>query len=162
MRMNISVPDALAEQVRARDLPISAICQEALRDAVERAAARERARENVTSGIAAVVERLRGTIDDRDRERLRSDRELREEGRDDGVAWARDYATAAELKYLASYGSGRGREKSVPLRSLFAFLSDKRNEKVTHIPVIKAEDPYWGGFIGGAGEVWNVVADRLR
>ena len=35
MRMNISVPDVLAEQVRTRDLPISAICQDALRTAVE-------------------------------------------------------------------------------------------------------------------------------
>lgn len=35
MRMNISVPDELAEQVRTRDLPISAICQDALREAVE-------------------------------------------------------------------------------------------------------------------------------
>lgn len=36
MRMNISVPDILAEQVRERDLPISAICQRALREELER------------------------------------------------------------------------------------------------------------------------------
>jgi hypothetical protein len=36
MRMNISVPDELAEQVRLRDIPISAICQRALRDEVDR------------------------------------------------------------------------------------------------------------------------------
>ena len=36
MRMNISVPDALAEEVRRRDLPISAICQRALRDELNR------------------------------------------------------------------------------------------------------------------------------
>lgn len=35
MRMNISVPDGLAEQVRARNLPISSICQDALRMAVD-------------------------------------------------------------------------------------------------------------------------------
>lgn len=34
MRMNISVPDDLAEQARARKLPISAICQDALRLAI--------------------------------------------------------------------------------------------------------------------------------
>jgi hypothetical protein len=34
MRMNISVPDELADQVRALELPISAICQTALRNAV--------------------------------------------------------------------------------------------------------------------------------
>jgi hypothetical protein len=36
MRMNISVPDALAEEVRRRELPISAICQRALREEVGR------------------------------------------------------------------------------------------------------------------------------
>ena len=36
MRMNISVPDALAEEVRRRDIAISAVCQRALRDEVSR------------------------------------------------------------------------------------------------------------------------------
>ena len=40
--MNISVPDELAEQVRQRDLPISAICQRALRDELARLQAVER------------------------------------------------------------------------------------------------------------------------
>ena len=34
MRMNISVPDELAAEVRAHSLPVSAICQRALRDAL--------------------------------------------------------------------------------------------------------------------------------
>ena len=36
MRMNISVPDALAEQVRDRNIAVSALCQRALRAEVER------------------------------------------------------------------------------------------------------------------------------
>ena len=36
MRMNISVPDDLAEAVRGLQLPVSAICQNALREEVER------------------------------------------------------------------------------------------------------------------------------
>jgi len=36
MRMNISVPDALAEEVRRRDILISAVCQRALRDEVNK------------------------------------------------------------------------------------------------------------------------------
>lgn len=36
MRMNISVPDALAEEVRQRNVSISAVCQRALRDEVSR------------------------------------------------------------------------------------------------------------------------------
>jgi Post-segregation antitoxin CcdA len=42
MRMNISVPDTLAEEVRRREVPISAVCQRALRDEVARLAARSR------------------------------------------------------------------------------------------------------------------------
>lgn len=36
MRMNISVPDALAEEVRQRNISISAVCQRALREEVDR------------------------------------------------------------------------------------------------------------------------------
>ena len=36
MRMNISVPDQLAEEVRQHDIAISAVCQRALRDEVAR------------------------------------------------------------------------------------------------------------------------------
>jgi hypothetical protein len=43
MRMNISVPDALAEQVRQHDLPVSAICQRALREELAQLQAIERA-----------------------------------------------------------------------------------------------------------------------
>ncbi|MEW1642538.1 type II toxin-antitoxin system CcdA family antitoxin [Streptomyces sp. NPDC091219] len=156
MRMNISVPDSLAEQVRARDLPISAICQKALLDAVER----ERAKEGLMSDIAAVVERLRGTVDDKDRESRKSDRDMRGEGHADGIAWAKDYATAAELQHMAFYDPAR--RDGPPLRSLFPFMSDKKNEKVTHIPPIRLKEPYWEGFVAGAGEVWAVVADQLR
>lgn len=43
MRMNISVPDELAEQVRERNLPISAICQRALREELGRLSAAQAA-----------------------------------------------------------------------------------------------------------------------
>lgn len=43
MRLNISVPDALADEVRRRDIPVSAICQRALRDEVSRLQTIERA-----------------------------------------------------------------------------------------------------------------------
>ncbi len=36
MRVNISVPDELADQVRTRGLPVSGICQAALREALRR------------------------------------------------------------------------------------------------------------------------------
>jgi hypothetical protein len=36
MRMNISVPDSLAEEARRRKVPISAVCQRAIREEVGR------------------------------------------------------------------------------------------------------------------------------
>ena len=42
MRMNISVPDSLAQMARDLDLPISRICQEALQDAAARSAGKVR------------------------------------------------------------------------------------------------------------------------
>lgn len=35
MRINISVPDVLADEVRRRGIPVSAVCQRALRDELE-------------------------------------------------------------------------------------------------------------------------------
>lgn len=43
MRLNISVPDDLAERVRALDLPVSRICQDALRYAADAAGRRTEA-----------------------------------------------------------------------------------------------------------------------
>jgi hypothetical protein len=48
MRMNISVPDTLAKQIRERNLPISAICQRALREEVDRLRAIETADEDMS------------------------------------------------------------------------------------------------------------------
>ncbi|WP_416978676.1 type II toxin-antitoxin system CcdA family antitoxin [Streptomyces sp. T028] len=147
--MNISVPDELAEQVRARDLPISAICQDALRKAVDR----HHVKENVMSDIAAVVERLRGTIDD-------AAREKRQEGRADGIRWAKEYSTAAELEEMASYQGGGG---DLTDHTLLAFQSDKTNSPDSYFAVrVDVEDPYWEAFIAGAAEVWDVVAERLH
>ena|SRR5215831_7906021 len=47
MRMNISVPDTLAQEVRERNLPISAVCQRALSAEVDRLRSLETAREEM-------------------------------------------------------------------------------------------------------------------
>ena len=59
MRMNISVPDTLAGDVRRLGLPVSAICQRALHDEVcRRLRTEDSALEQVIADLRACLERL--------------------------------------------------------------------------------------------------------
>lgn len=145
MRMNISVPDELAEQVRAHDLPISAICQEALRKAVERA----RLQEKAMNDIEAVAARLRGTA-------VEANQDKHDEGYDDGVRWAKQYATRDDLSYMSSSGYDADSEELLQLPSLVDYIGAKHHLNLTSVRVDHS-DPYWQGFIRGAGEVWEAV-----
>lgn len=58
MRMNISVPDDLAEEVRRRDIAISAVCQHALREEVARLRTLE-----AVDDITVVIESDRDFLD---------------------------------------------------------------------------------------------------
>jgi hypothetical protein len=147
-RMNISVPDEIAGQVRAYDLPISSICQEALRKAVERA----QAKENVMSDIDTVVERLRDTIGAEERSK-------HEEGRTDGIEWAKRYATARELEDMVT-GDNSDANHFQNGHSLVVFGSIKDGQSYFSVTVEPGE-PYWDGFLAGAAEIWDAVADRL-
>jgi post-segregation antitoxin (ccd killing protein) len=139
MRMNISVPDALAEQVRTYDLPISAICQKALNTAVrnvERRAA-------LGGDLDEVAERLRGTVDD-------ATKAKRAHGRHDGIAYAKYYATADDLKQL------EGGIYDLTSPSLIDFMSATLGRLVPSVDIDNT-DPYWAGFLAGTTEVWEAV-----
>ncbi|MFG2948166.1 type II toxin-antitoxin system CcdA family antitoxin [Streptomyces adustus] len=145
MRMNISVPDELAEQVRARDLPISSICQDALRKAVDLAEKKER----IMSDMQAVIERLRDT---RDEERQRHT----DEGRELGILWAKGYATADELRKVAEgdgmdYEAGVG--SSAGIAEFYAEVENNYDEKY--------QEEHNDAFVVGAREVWEAVKDSL-
>lgn len=89
-KVNIYLPDDLAAAVRARSVPVSEVCQRALRREVERMTALE----NATTDAERVAERLRATRDEG------TDQERRE-GFEDGTGWARDYASWSELVGVA-------------------------------------------------------------
>lgn len=146
MRMNISVPDELAEQVRARDLPISSICQDALRKAVDLAEKKEQ----IMSDVQAVIERLRGTQDE---ERQRNI----DEGRELGILWAKGYATADELRKVAE-GDRLSVEKMLSSNEL--VLVDFYREAEHNFNEDFADD-HNEGFIAGAREVWDAVKYEL-
>ena len=145
MRMNISVPDDLAEQVRALDLPISAICQRALSGAVR--AAEQRAL--LGDDLDAAVERLRGSVD-------ATFKAEHAEGRHDGITWAKHYATAHDLTRLASEGVAALDPNPA---SLLALMSSTRTQIVTSVDI--GVSAYWDGFEAGANEVWKAVHPLL-
>jgi hypothetical protein len=142
MKTSVYVPDDLAKQVRAHGISISEVTHAALRQAVEAASLRDR----VMTDINAVAERLRSTIAEEDRRKY-------EEGRADGIEWAREYATANELEHMASYDFTGGDFED---HSVVDFMSTKESFTVTSVrPDI--DDEYWTGFIAGAQQVWDAV-----
>ncbi|MEV7802322.1 type II toxin-antitoxin system CcdA family antitoxin [Microbispora sp. NPDC088329] len=144
--MNISVPEELAEQVRAYDLPISGICQDALGEAVRRA----RLEEKVMDGIEAVAERLQATLPEIVRKKY-------EQGYDVGVRWAKKEASVYQLKLAAG---------EVPNAH---WQSDETIVELTCDPYI-GEDPdgyeleraYERGVLEGASEVWSAARPLLK
>lgn len=144
MRLNISVPDDLAEQVRDRDLPTSAICQTALRSAVEQA----KKKEQFDSDLDAVVERLRATQSEASTRHF-------QEAHDLGVLWAKQYATADQLRVVAdltAYEAGFG----IAVEPYEEFF-----ENVDHNFDPEYLFEWREGFGDGANEVWEAVKDRL-
>lgn len=144
MRMNISVPDELAERVRTLDLPISSICQSALKNAADAA---EKRAELADDDLAKVAARLRGTVDAKYVE-------IRLGGYEDGKRWAKGWASLDELKDFA--------EKDVPPvieapHSLTDFVGDKHNALVTSVRIAAEDDGYWLGFYEGVRDIWKAV-----
>ncbi|MFD9651761.1 type II toxin-antitoxin system CcdA family antitoxin [Streptomyces mirabilis] len=145
MRMNISVPDELAEQVRARDLPISSICQDALREAVESHDKKER----TMTDIQAVVERLRGTQNEQRQRHI-------DEGRELGILWAKQYATADELRKVAE-GDGQDYEQGIGSSAGIAeFYAEVENDYDEEY-----QEEHNDAFVEGAREVWEAVKSSL-
>ena len=99
---------------------------------------------------SSVVERLRGT------KRAEED-EQRADGRQEGKAWAKGFATAGELEEIANYALEDTIRQD---HSLVQFLSDRRGYFISSADIDFA-DPYWDGFVAGATEVWDAVRDSL-
>lgn len=143
MRMNISVPDDLAERVRAHELPISSICQSALKTAAD--AADKRAA--LAGDLTSVAARLRNTVTD-------ATAEQRLEGYGDGGDWAKEWASLAELKSLVELGLPS--TINTP-HSIVDFLGDRLGQSVTGVRVGDEDADYWRGFLEGARDIFKAV-----
>jgi glutamate synthase (NADPH/NADH) small chain len=80
-------------------------------------------------------------------------------GRGDGIAWARDYATADELRALVeNFEPGRGGHFDSG-HSLCDFTSDKEQRNAVSVP--HDDNPHWRGFVAGAEEILDGCDGRL-
>lgn len=152
-RVNIYLPDDMAAEVReAEQLSVSSVCQRAIRKELDRLNAQREA----TRDIEAVAARLRGTVTE-------EDAVLRQEGYEDGISWAREWATASELRFIATdWEPGRGGDLQLGqgCDSLVEFSGEKAGGNGFGIRAEEG-DPYWDGFINGAGEVLEQVKPLL-
>jgi post-segregation antitoxin (ccd killing protein) len=147
-KVNVYLPDNLATAVREAGIPLSAVCQAALEQEVRKVQAAKEA----TSDLEQVAARLRATMDEEEAEE-------EVEGRSDGIAWAREYATARELRELVEdFEPGRGGDFGDG-HSLLDFSGAKHGEVV--ISVGHEDNAYWRGFVDGAEEVYRAVTPLL-
>lgn len=142
-KVNVYLPDELAEQVKRLAIPVSATCQQALTQEVHKMEALTTA----TTDIEATAERLRGTIQEEDSQH-------RQDGREDGNEWARMWATWLELSDLDRWD---GDIRPDDDHSLNEFIQDRDYHDIE----FSTWEPYWQGFLEGAVEVRETVRPLL-
>lgn len=145
-RLNIYVPDDLAEEVREVELNVSRIAQEALM--------LELRRRVPPADVRAVAERLRGTADPERRRKVEHFHGL-------GVSWARSDATLDELRDLVFESATWTHWDPGEGHSLRRFL-DERAEWPDEVRIPLQHTPAIDAFIDGATAVWKDVAPLLR
>ena len=150
-KVDIYLPDDLAEEARAAKLSLSPLCQRAIREKLHEMKVRKPA----TSDIKTVAKRLNDTISEDEAKRY-------QKGLADGSEWAGEFATADQLRWIvqdSQAGSGGPFDAG---HSLCAFMSTQENANIVSVDH-EADDPYWQGFIDGSGEVLEVrVAEPPR
>ena len=152
-KINVYLPDELAEQVRHHGITVSAVCQRALTQEVKSMEAKEAA----TSDVEAVAVRLRQTITE-------EDTRLHAEGREDGAQWAKTKATWTELQEVSDWAEYEHFLSED--HSLYPDISqlEENSHHLTHDGrgwYVEAESAYWRGFIAAALEVRSAVAPLI-
>jgi post-segregation antitoxin (ccd killing protein) len=146
--VTIYLPDELAKQAKSANLSLSPICQAAIREELRKIVVKRA----VTGDLEAVVARLRATQD-------KEEWEERRMGLVDGAVWAREFATARELRELAeSFEPGRGGDFDRE-HSLAAFFSARNQEDVNRVR--QEDNAYWRGFVDGARDVFEAIGPLL-
>lgn len=151
-KINVYVPDALLERVRAEGIAVSSVCQDALSAQVQaqllaRAATRD---------IRAVARRLRQT-------HLDAQIDAEREGFEFGVEWARESATLDELERVerAVRRGGSVSYRRVPTLMLRIHKAAP-DADVDPDDELDADDSAFArGVLAGAAEVYRAAAPLL-
>jgi len=92
---------------------------------------------------------LSGLVEDRETESY-------QRGREDGMVWASEYATADELRGLVEdFEQGRNGDYHAS-HSLHAFMHGKKHEHASSVP--NSGNPFWQGFAAGAEQVLDELS----
>ncbi len=142
-KVNVYLPDDLAEQVKRLAVPVSATCQHALTQEVRRMEALRTA----TTDIEATAKRLRGTVEEQDTEH-------RQDGLEAGTEWAKTYATWSELEDLVRWDGDIRLDDD---HSLIGFMQHRDYHGIE----FSTWEPYWQGFLEGAEKVRETVRPLL-
>ena len=145
-RLNIYVPDHLADEVRDAELNVSRIAQDALRLELRGRAA--------PADVRAVADRLRQTSDPLHESRLIRFRHL-------GAEWARERASLDEFRDVVFESDSWTHWDPGSDHSLRPFL-EARGEWHGEVSIPLRHTPLVDEFIGGATEIWESVAPLLR
>jgi hypothetical protein len=147
------LPDALSEKVKEFDVPLSAVCQQALQREVNIMETRQAIG---SDKIVAAAARLRG-------ESLITDKTKEERGYQSGQDWALEMASSDELEQLYEISQDNwlnfdvGDDDEV-WSTLYEYLDEGRGLRGIQM---QRKDPWAWGFVAGAVDAWVQVAKQL-
>ncbi len=155
-RVNVYLPDELAESVRQLDISVSPVCQRALEQEVRKVQAAKEA----SSDLEHVAARLRG-------DQQRDAKAQYTDGFEAGTRWAKDHATLTELEDIIRWRHDPGWTRlDIPedTHSLAWFLGrqwgeDPGGSSLTYR--LERGDPFIQGVLEGAAEVYRKVMPLL-
>jgi Arc/MetJ-type ribon-helix-helix transcriptional regulator len=168
-KFNLSVPDELAEKIEARREylgNLSSLFQEAVRDKIRKKEDWEKRIREEEEGMDARIERLR-------KEKIQSENDYYEQGREDGYAWAKN-APYADLQYMLNfdpvqYQYGRNCYFMVDLTQ-DEILGEGFREAFKENPVLDCDEvgvlndfaeQWFRGWQEGVETFWEEIKDKL-
>lgn len=146
-KINVYLPDELAEEVKLAAVPVSEVCQRALREEVLRVKVATAIGEDAR--LKAAAERLKA---------LRKSEETGREadGHSAGMSWAFESAEYGELEAIARLADENWLRVDVDVESwptLYGELEDLRMRG------LHATDAFSQGFVKGARDAWWAMPD---
>ena len=154
-RMNISVPDDVKSRMDAAEEPVnwSAVASRAFEIELGEIAKRKQEKD-----MSDVIARLRAS-------KLENTDEEYKTGQAYGRQWAEQAAEYAELKRLAVADESRSRDNwDWDGRSIVKAATDNEQDEVGYIwedELPPDSEDYFNGFVDGAVEVFEEVADKI-